>query len=108
MATVKLHGHNYTVIRPHTKNAQRIIEMFNNSSDVELRDVYGSYSRAKENAYAYCRDREREFGSYNGVITGHNSMQFSYAFTGICEGQWYLIFITRWGDYAVKLDKKEA
>ena len=108
MATINLHGHNYTVIRPHTQHAQRIIDRFNNSSDVELRDVYGSYSRAKENAYEYCRDREREFGSYNGVITSHNSMQFTYAFTGVCEGQWYLIYITRTADYAVKLDKKEA
>lgn len=104
----ELHGHRYTVISPNTQFARRIQRNFENSSDVDLRDAYGSCSRAKENAYAYCRAREREFGSYNGVITGHNSMTFTYAFTGVCEGQWYLVYITKWGDYALKLDKKEA
>lgn len=107
MATINLHGHNYTVVRPHTQHAQRFWEAFCRSSDVELRDVYGSYSRAKENAYEYCREREREFSSYNGVITGHNAMTFSYAFTGWCEGKKYLIYITKYGDYAIDISEVE-
>ena len=101
--TIKLHGHTYRVMNANTKVAQNFLWSFENSSDVELSDVYGSYSHAKAQAYEYCREREREFSSYNGVITGHNSMVFSYAFTGWCDGRKYLIFITRCHDYAIDI-----
>jgi len=104
--TISLHGHNYTLISPKTQFAERIKSNFNNSSDVDLRDAYGSYSRAKENAYAYCREREREFSSYNGVIASHNSMQFTYAFTGWCDGKLYLIYITKDHDYALEIEER--
>lgn len=103
MATINLHGHNYTVVPAHTKKAQMFWDRFCESSDTELRDVYGRYSRAKENAYDYCRARENEFSSYNGVIASHNSMMFTYAFTGWCECKRYLIYITRDRDYAIEL-----
>ena len=104
MATIKLHGHNYRVIAPKTLQAKRIWDSFCNSSDSRLDEVYGHYSQAKANAIEYCYAREREFDSYNGVITGHNSMTFSYAFVGWCEGKKYLIWITRCSDYAIELD----
>ena len=99
--TINLNGHNYTVINPNTERARHILRAFERSSDVELCDVYGRYSNAKANAYRYCRDREREFGSYNGVITGYNTCTFSYAFTGFAEGKHWLIYITVAGDYAI-------
>ena len=103
MAYLKLHGHNYRVISPTTLQAKRFYDAFCNSSDSRLDEVYGHYSQAKRNAIEYCYEREREFDAYDGVITGHNSMTFSYAFTGWCEMVKYLIYITKYGDYAVKL-----
>lgn len=102
--TINLHGHNYTVINPTTERAQRIWRAYNYSSDATLDEVYGRYSNAKAYAYEYCREREREFNSYDGVITGHNTCAFSYAFTGYCEGKKYLIYITKDGDYAIDYD----
>lgn len=99
--TIKLHGHNYTVISPKTQRAQHVLHAYLRSNDATLDEVYGSYSGAKASAYEYCRDREREFSSYDGVITGHNCTTFSYAFTGYCEGKKYLIYITKGGDYAI-------
>lgn len=105
--TINLHGHNYRVISPNTQFAQRIYDSFCNSSDIELSDVYGSYSYAKARAYAYCRERERECDSYNGVITGHNSMCFSYAFTTWQDGKKYLVYITKDHDSAIDITSME-
>ena len=104
MAFLKLHGRNYRVISPVTQHAKRIYDSFCNSSDSSLDEVYGRYSQAKRNAIEYCYAREREFGAYDGVITGHNSMTFSYAFTGRCEGKRYLVYITQCGDYVIDLE----
>lgn len=99
--TISLHGHKYTVINASTERAKSIWRSYMNSDDATLDEVYGRCSQAKRNAYEYCRDREREFGSYDGVITGFNICQFSYAFTGWCEGKKYLIYITKSADYAI-------
>ena len=99
--TIKLHGHNYVVINPKTKRAQSILHAYLRSNDATLDEVYGRYSGAKADAYEYCRAREREFSSYDGVITGHNCMVFSYAFTGYFEGKNYFIYITKSNDYAI-------
>ena len=99
--TITLHGHDYVVINPSTERAQRILRAFLRSDEATLDEAYGRYSQAKANAYEYCRSREREFNSYDGVITGHNCMTFSYAFTGYCEGKKYLVYITKDYDYAI-------
>lgn len=102
MATINLHGHNYTVM---TKaQADKAWRAFDRSTDVELSDVYGRYSGAKARAFEYCRAREREFGSYNGVITSYNTCMFTYAFTGFFEGKEYLIYITPSYDYAIPME----
>lgn len=99
--TISLHGHNYTVINASTKRAHNIFRAWLRSNNATLDDVYGRYSQAKANAYRYCRCRECEFGTYDGVITGYNTCTFSYAFTGYCEDKKYLIYITVAGDYAI-------
>lgn len=99
--TITLHGHRYTVINASTERAQHIYRAFLRSDEATLDEAYGRYSHAKANAYEYCRAREREFDSYDGVITGHNTCTFSYAFTGLCEGKKYLIYITASNDYAI-------
>lgn len=101
--TITLHGHRYVLVTAPSK-VRDFYNDFCRSSDVELRDVYGSYSQAKANAYEYCREREREFGSYNGVISSYCIMQFTYSFTGKGDdGNWYLIRITKDYDYAMRI-----
>lgn len=99
--TITLNGHNYTVINANTERAHHIHKAYLRSYDSSLDSVYGRYSHAKANAFEYCRAREREFNSYDGVITGYNTCAFSYAFTGYCEGKKYLVYITKGGDYAI-------
>ena len=100
--TIQLNGHTYEVMRP--SYARQAYEKFCNSSDVDLDDVYGRCSQAKRNAYEYCRAREREFNSYNGVIASYCIMNFTYAFTGWCEGKKYFVFITKSHDYAIAME----
>ena len=99
---ITLHGHNYKVMSK--SKAQSAYRAFLRSDKATLDDAYGRYSKAKANAYAYCRAREDEFGSYDGVITGANTCQFSYAFTGICEGKKYFVYITKSYDYVIALE----
>ena len=100
---ITLHGHNYTLVTAPAK-VRDFYDAFCRSSDVELGDVYGHYSGDKACAMEYCRDREREFGSFNGVITSHCIMQFTYSFTGKGDdGNWYLIRITKDYDYAMRI-----
>lgn len=102
--TINLHGHNYVVINRNTQKAESIYDAFRRSSDVTLYDVYGRYSQAKADAYEYCRKREQEFNSCNGVITSYNIFQFTYAFIGLCNGKHYLVYITKSADYAIELE----
>ena len=108
--TIKMFGVNYEVIKPNTQKARDLWRAFQGSTDVELCDVYGRYSQAKRNAYEYCRAREREFNSLNGVITSYNLFMFTYAFTGRGEdGKMYLVYITPSHNYIledVEYDKK--
>ena len=99
---INIAGHTYEVMSPKTDRARSIKNAFEWSSDFTLRDVYGRYSQAKENAYAYCRSREAEANSVDGCITGANTCQFSYAFTCEWEGIRYLIYITKNHDYAIE------
>ena len=100
--TIKLHGHDYELINPKTQRARGILHAFLGSYDSVLSDVYGRFSRAKENAYNYCRSRECEFHSYDGVITSYNTCIFTYAFSGLDEnGKRWLIYITPSHDYAI-------
>lgn len=100
--TITLHGHTYTVINASTERAHHIYRAYLRSNDATLDEAYGRYSVYKARAYEYCRDREREFNSYDGVITGHNTCTFSYAFTGKDENdKKWLIYITKERDYAI-------
>ena len=107
MATksITLHGHRYRLLSAKTQFAERIINSYYESSDVDLDDVYGHYSHAKARAMDYCRQREIECDSYNGRIVGHNSMCFSYAFTTYQDGNIYLVYITKDHDSAFFLKK---
>ena len=106
--TITLRGHSFTVINPNTERARRIIRAWEYSDEVDLDDAYGRYSSAKKYAYDYCRELERRFNSYSGRITGHNMMQFTYAFRGDGDdGRKYLIYITKDHDYAIDVTDLE-
>lgn len=72
------------------------------SSASSLRDVYGTWSAEKEQAYNYCR---KLFTEYNGElfrIIGANSFSFSVGFTAMINGEECFVYITKTqGRYAI-------
>lgn len=74
------------------------------SDNYSLRDVYGIYSKLKENAYAYCEDLVDKYDGYGLRIIGHNSMAFSVGFIGYIDGLKHFFYITRDYDRALPLE----
>lgn len=67
-----------TTINATTKRGQSFIYRYEHCYEgANLSDVYGRYSRAKENAYNYCLDLcTKENGRYFQIIS-HNSHYFT-------------------------------
>ena len=63
-----------------TKRQQAIYNNYRSTTDRFLSDVYGSYSRAKENAMRYCEDLMRRFNGYGLRIISHNTFTFTVGF----------------------------
>lgn len=61
----------------HPTAKRRPIPMFAPSV---LEDVYNSYSSAKRSAYNYCKKLQEKYNGYQGRITSHNCMVFTYEF----------------------------
>lgn len=61
----------------------------------ELSDVYGRWSKAKEDAFAYCKKIQSDFDGYDGRIAAHCINFFSYDFRFKVEGREYLMHITK-------------
>lgn len=66
-------------IKATTKKGQAMINSANHYEGYSLRDVYGNYSYAKENAYNYCIAQCAKENGYNFHICSHNTFSFSVA-----------------------------
>ena len=68
---------------------------------VNLSDIYGSYSDAKEDAYNYCRKLCDRFNGRDFQIVGHNCMTFSvqFKFENPLNGCIMLAHITRYHNH---------
>ena len=87
-----------------TQKAKQYINNYNYSNDIFLRDVYGSYSRAKEKAFEYCLKTLDTLGGYSQRITTFSKFVFTFAFVFDFDGAKYLCYITPSKDYKIKLD----
>lgn len=63
-----------------TKSQNSIYNRYLNSSDYELRHVYGSWSWAKENAMESCKRRMAEKDGFGLKIISHNCNVFTVGF----------------------------
>ena len=68
-----------TTIKANTKKAEQMLKRANYNEGYTLRDVYGNYSIAKENAYNRCLSECAKDNGYNFRIVSHNSFSFSVA-----------------------------
>lgn len=93
-----------TYVKDGTAKAENLVcrYMFGDNA-YSLWEVYGRWSRAKENAYNYCLDLMRKVNGYSGCVCSHNTCVFTYGFK--CddnEGNTYLVYVTPSYNYIVK------
>lgn len=72
-----------------------------------LADCYTSNSRAKENAFAYCRELVEKYNGRQGRIIGYNSQTFSYGFIGYIGNKQAFFYITKDYDRFILVDELE-
>lgn len=63
------------------KRQRLIYQRYCESPYVTLREVYGTYSYAKELAYEYCTKRFTQQNGKRFRIISHNSMMFTIGYT---------------------------
>ena len=76
---------------------RRYIKTNNNG---ELWSVYESFSQAKRNALAYCKDLQADCEGYHGRIVSKCTSYFTYGFIFERMGQAYFAIITPAHNYA--------
>lgn len=82
------------------------VEAYNNSTATTLRDVYGRYSQAKEDAYRYCRYLMLEKDGWDFRIIGATVYLFTAGFKFKDEnGKTCLMYITKANNRVIKLEE---
>ena len=93
-------------LKASTKAGQNIIERAKENIGTHLTDVYGTYSRAKEQAYNWCREEyvNTENSNYFHICSA-NIFCFTVAWYGTMNSENILRFETRDNSYLVWLDR---
>ena len=82
------------------------VEAYNNSTATTLRDVYGRYSQAKEDAYMDCIRLKVEMNGRDFRIVGASAYLFSAGFLFENEqGETCLMYITKGGNRVIRLEE---
>lgn len=79
-------------------------ESYKRSSAITLRDVYGSWSKAKENAYEYCRNLMAEKNGHGFRIISANGWMFTAGFMFEEDGKQMFMYISKTKDVAVEVE----
>lgn len=79
---------------------------YRNSSKTTLRDVYKSWSDAKERAFKYCLQDMKEHNGRDMRITGANGFTFSCAYRIERKDGIYLVYHTRCNRFEFKYMQK--
>ena len=97
---------NYTK-EPITSRDRRLAlshyEDYRKSTDYSLRDVYGSYSRAKEEAWDYCKELMYKFAGYGLKVISHSRYLFTAGFMFEEDGKQMFMYISPSRDIAVEV-----
>lgn len=87
------------------RTALRHCESYKISTDYSLRDAYGRYSRAKEEAWDYCKELMHKFDGYGLKVIGHNCHTFSAGFMFEWDNITMFMYITPTRDIAVEVEE---
>ena len=95
------------IYKASNKNGQRIYTMYQSDEGRYLWDIYSTWSKAKENAYNWCRDKwfNTECYNYDFHICSHNSNFFTVGWSGYYNGERAIFVETHANSYIVLLDK---
>lgn len=74
---------------------KRAYETYRNATATSLRDVYSSFSGAKESAYDYCCELFRKYDGERFRIIGANTFGFSVGFLADIDGKISFVYITK-------------
>ncbi len=62
------------------KDEQRYQQMYAMSGDNCLADAYGSYSKAKADAWKYCEEKRDKYDGWGLKVLSHNTYMFTAGF----------------------------
>ena len=97
------------VIKGSSKRGQELLSRSLVWQGVELFDVYGHVSKAKHDAWTWCKAQCDEMDGFNFHICSHNSHQFSVAWNYYDElGRYMTRIETRDHTYIVDETRKEV
>ena len=90
--------------RERERNAKGRIEQWRASKATKLSDVYGRYSKAKENAFEYCKELCHKLDGRDLKIVSHTVPKFTagFEFTDPDTGVVKFMYIT--ADYDTVVD----
>ncbi len=78
-------------------------EDYKKSTAHSLRDVYGRFSAAKENAWRYCEDLMQMFDGYGLKVIASNGYMFTAGFMFEEDGKTMFMYITPSRDVAIEV-----
>ena len=90
---------------PPTNTLRNAYERYIQSNNYTLEQCYCNHSRAKQNAFDYCRELEYQNHGYNLKIIGFNSQTFSVGFIGEIGNKKAFFYITRDYDRFILLEE---
>lgn len=76
---------------------------YKRSTATSLRDVYGSYSREKEDAWEYCKELMYKFSGYGLRVISYSRYMFTAGFMFEEDGKQMFMYISPKRDVAVEV-----
>lgn len=104
MKTIKIGGWSFTQLNKDTKKAQQLISNYCNSYDYELGQVYGNYSRSKEETYNNIKKLCSNIGAVYPRITTFSKFVYTCGTTCEIDGKEYLLYFTHVNNFAICLN----
>lgn len=78
-------------------------DAYKRSSAYSLRDVYGTYSRAKDDAWEYCKELMYKFNGYGLKVISFSRYMFTAGFMFEEDGKTMFMYISPSRDIAVEV-----
>ena len=85
--------------------ALRNYDAYKRSTKYSLYDAYGTFSRAKAEAWEYCENLMKEYDGYGLKVISHNGYKFTAGFMFEWDNCQMFMYISRSYDIAVEVEE---